>query len=144
MENASKALIIAGAVLIAILILMIGVYSVAQFGKTADSYNSQLSITEIHKYNSNFEVFIERKDITAQEIMTVINIAQQKEQGTKVYADGVEATAWDEQKKNEFLNNNILIYEPDGKVKKSYSCISIDYDSEGKVSKITFKKNPES
>ena len=62
MENASKALIMAGAVLIAIMIVTIGVYLVGELGKTSESYVQQLDTVELQKYNSNFEVFIDEKD----------------------------------------------------------------------------------
>lgn len=139
MENASKALIIAGGVLIAIMILTMGVYLIGQFGKTSDSYVTQLDTVELHKYNSNFEVFLDRTDITAQEIVTVISMSQQKDQGTKVYVDGNDVTNWGEQQKNEFLEKNILIYKANGTAE--YTCMNVDYDSEGKVIAIWFKIN---
>ena len=112
MENASKALIMAGAVLIAIMIVTIGVYLVGELGKTSESYVQQLDTVELQKYNSNFEVFIDRTDITAQEIVTVAGIAKQREQGTKVYVGGTEVTSQADEEfenwKNEFLNDNIL------------------------------------
>ena len=112
MENASKALIMAGAVLIAIMIVTIGVYLVGELGKTSESYVQQLDTVELQKYNSNFEVFIDRTDITAQEIVTVAGIAKQREQGTKVYVGGTEVTSQADEEfenwKNEFLNDNIF------------------------------------
>ena len=112
MENASKALIMAGAVLIAIMVLTIGVYLVGELGKASDSYVQQLDTVQLQKYNSNFEVFIDRNDITAQEIVTVAGIAKQSEQGTKVYIEGTEVTNKTEEEfknwQNDFLNNNIL------------------------------------
>ena len=118
MENASKALIMAGAVLIAIMIVTIGVYLVGELGKTSESYVQQLDTVELQKYNSNFEVFIDRTDITAQEIVTAAGIAKQREQGTKVYVGGTEVTSQTDEEfenwKNEFLNDNILTHIKDG------------------------------
>lgn len=149
MENASKALIMAGAVLIAIMIVTIGVYLVGELGKTSDSYVQQLDIVELQKYNSNFEVFIDRTDITAQEIVTVAGIAKQREQGTKVYIGGTEVTSQTDEEfknwQNEFLNNNILtqIKDADGNevTINSFSFLEIKYDATGKVIEIKFAKN---
>ena len=149
MENASKALIMAGAVLIAIMILTIGVYLVGELGKTSDSYVQQLDTVELQKYNSNFEVFIDRTDITAQEIVTAAGIAKQREQGTKVYVGGTEVTSQTDEEfenwKNEFLNDNILTHNKDGAKNEttinSFSYNQITYDETGKVSEIKFAKN---
>ncbi len=149
MENASKALIMAGAVLIAIMIVTIGVYLVGELGKTSESYVQQLDTVELQKYNSNFEVFIDRTDITAQEIVTVAGIAKQREQGTKVYVGGTEVTSQADEEfenwKNEFLNDNILTHIKDGAGNEttinSFSYNQITYDETGKVSEIKFVKN---
>lgn len=147
MENASKALIMAGAVLIAILILSIGIRLVGELGKTTESYVSTLDTTELNKYNSNFDVFIGRNDVTAQEIVTLVSIAQQKGYGTKVYVDGVDCTtAWNtEEKKNNFLNANILKHYISGGVEKvdnlfEYVDDSIKYNDNGRAIEIKFNK----
>ena len=75
MENATKALLIIGATMLAILTLTIGVYMMGKFGNASDTYVTKLDIIELQKYNSNFEVFIGRNDITAQEIVSVASIA---------------------------------------------------------------------
>ena len=149
MENASKALIMAGAVLIAIMVLTIGVYLVGELGKSSDSYVQQLDTVQLQKYNSNFEVFIDRNDITAQEIVTVAGIAKQSEQGTKVYIEGTEVTNKTEEEfknwQNDFLNNNILtqIKDADGNevTINSFSFLETKYDATGKVIEIKFAKN---
>lgn len=148
MENASKALIIAGAVLLAILILSIGVYLVNSFRGASDSYVSQLDATELSKYNSNFEVFVGRKDITAQELVTLINLTQQQERKTQIFLiernTNIEISEYNEDKKNDILENNLLIYSIDPNTNEEvvdnlYEFNAIEYDSEGRVSKITFK-----
>jgi len=143
MENASKALIIAGAVLVTIMILTIGVYLVGRFGTAADSYTTTVDATELQKYNSNYEVFIGREDITAQELVTLVNLTQQSTQTTIVEIDGTNCTNdWNEKKKNEFLENNILTYKSDGSITGLYKYIdnSIQYDNYGKVKVIKFEK----
>jgi glutathionyl-hydroquinone reductase len=140
MENATKALIMVGAILLAMLILAVGLYLHGRLGQTADSYTTKLDTVELQKYNNLFEVYMERDNITAQEIITTVGVAKQKEQGTKVYLKTEDITDMDENKKNEFLSNNILTYKP-GDVKENlYKCTSIEYDEKGKVIKIVFEK----
>lgn len=52
MENATKALIIAGGVLITIMIITIGIYLLGSFGRTTSSYVEQLDATALRQYNT--------------------------------------------------------------------------------------------
>lgn len=143
MENAAKALIIAGGVLITIIIITIGIYLIGSFGRTTSGYVEQLDATALRQYNTEFEVFIGREDIAAQEIITIINKVQQNEQDVNVIIDNQQdCITWDEQHKNDFLQNNIVITNQDGSIQNLYSCESVSYDSEtGRVNEIKFKKN---
>lgn len=147
MENAAQALIIAGAVLIAILILSMGVYLRNSLNQSAEAYFDNLDTVELEKYNAYFTAYDtpERKEITAQEIVTLISIVQQKEQGTKIYIDGVDCSNWNETQKNTFLENNILKHNPNNQVENAFSYDvdnkPIAFDESGKVIQIGFKKN---
>ncbi len=145
MENISKALLIAAGVLIGILVLTIAVYLFINFGKTSREYAEKLNKIEIQKYNGNFDKFIGRDDITAQEIVTTISIIQQKEMGTKIYIDKVDCTNWTEEQKSEFLTNSILIKKDDNTLENSYSYdlnfYPIEYDEIGIITRISFIKN---
>ena len=160
MENASKALLIAGGVLIAILVLSIGVYLVSNLSKASDSYVSSLDTTEIIKYNSNFTIYIGRNDITIQEIITALGIAHQAQRGTRVFIGNIDYTQelerieekytdTKERKRettellNNLLKNNISIQTDDG-FTNTYRCEKTedeDYDSNGIIKKIVFYKN---
>lgn len=78
MENASKALIIAGAVLIGILIISMGVLLSTTLQKTAKTYYTSMTTNEIQKFNSditkNFIIEDGETYITAQGIITLKNI----------------------------------------------------------------------
>ena len=78
MENASKALIIAGAVLIGILIISMGVLLATTLQKTARTHYTSMSTNEIQKFNSeitkNFIIENGETHITAQGIITLKNI----------------------------------------------------------------------
>lgn len=149
MENASKALIIAGGVLLTMLILSIGVYLYGRLGVVSDSYLTQLEVTELNKYNSKFEVFIGREDITAQEIITLVSFTQQQARGTKVWLQqggtDIEISTFDSDKKNNFLSAHILTHSKDPStdnevVENLYQFISIDYTTNGQVSEIKLKQ----
>ena len=76
MENASKALIIAGEILIGILVLSLAAYIITQFGSFSRNLNDQISETEISQFNVNFTNFSNRTNISMQEIATIINYAK--------------------------------------------------------------------
>ena len=76
MENASNALIIAGAILIAIIVLSIGVYLVVTYSKVGNSYEQEMTAVELTKFNTKFTVFQDRNDISAQEIVTLKNFIE--------------------------------------------------------------------
>ena len=54
MENASKALLIAGAILIAILLIAMGVKVVSSTSGTTDSVYGKMNATEIEMFNNKF------------------------------------------------------------------------------------------
>ena len=77
MENASKALIIAGEILIGILILSLASYMIILFGNFSKNMNEQMSATEIRTFNVKFTNFSERANISMQEIASIVNFAKQ-------------------------------------------------------------------
>ncbi len=76
MENASKALIIAGETLIAILILTLMVSMFLAFGNFSKNMEQRLQISQIQSFNGHFQILENRDNITAQEIVSVINFAK--------------------------------------------------------------------
>ena len=89
MENASKAMLISGGVLVAMLVLAIGVYLFANYSNIALSYEQKIETIEIQKFNANFIKFEGRKNITIHEIVTLANFAKQyeKQTGTHIKLD---------------------------------------------------------
>lgn len=136
MENASQALIIGGTILLAILVLSVGVYLISSYSKAGESYEQTLSITEITKFNANFTKFIDRTNITAQEIITLKNFVENYKETngtiTEVKYPGSERSEKSEKADIEFITNNSTKY---------FRCEknSIEYNSEGRVEKIEFK-----
>ena len=74
MENASKALMMAGGVLIGIMVLSFMVFMLRKGGSMSAEYDSQISDNELAKFNSQFE-FYDKDNNTFFDIITVSNLA---------------------------------------------------------------------
>jgi len=146
MENASKALLIAGGILVAMLILSIGIYLFASYRDIGVTYEQSLSAVEIDKFNSNFTKFEGRDDITIQEIVTVANFAKQYKEQTEIDIQVILSGKGNLTSKND---NDIIILiqenstEDDG-TNKYFECglkpeiKDIEYDENGIVKLIRF------
>lgn len=147
MENASKALIMAGGVLVGLLVITIGVMLYINFSNSSKSMTSNWDTAELTKYNSSFLVYVSRTDISAQELMSLVSLSQQREGNIKIIINNVDATNWNTNDINMFLNANILTHEKDASgniVKKNtykYVSDSIKYDQAGRVCEMEFVKN---
>ena len=74
MENAVKALIMAGSVLISILVISILVFVMRKGGIINSEFDSQISDRELAKFNSQFEIY-QKDDNTFFDIITLSNLA---------------------------------------------------------------------
>lgn len=77
MENTSNALIMAGEILIAILVLSLFAFIVIQFGSFSSEMHKDMVDSQLASFNNNFTIYSYRTNITAQEIATAINFAKQ-------------------------------------------------------------------
>lgn len=145
MENASKALIIAGEILIGVLILSLASFMLVQFGNFSKKMNEQMSFAEIRNFNVKFTNFSERANISMQEIATIVNFAKQNNEnynvvlGDPYFVDvKINGVSVLDKSINEFLEGN--------KNSKYYSCniklsnISIETLENGELS-INAKKS---
>lgn len=146
MENASKALLISGGVLIGMLVISIGVYLFATYSDAGSSYEQTMQATEIQKFNTNFTKFEGRTDITIHEIITLANFAKQSQEKngtqTSVYIQGKTELV-------EYLQANSTLGSVDEKIIENlikenltqrFTCQSISYANDGKVNSISFTK----
>lgn len=98
MENASKALIIAGAILLAILIISLGIFIFNQASEVTKSSN--LSEVEILNFNEKFTSF-EGTNVKGSEVNSLLtrivqnNVANQEDTSKQVEVS-VTATNWQE------------------------------------------------
>lgn len=145
MENASKALLIAGGILVAMLILSIGIYLFNNYRDVGITYEKTLSAAEIEKFNSNFTKFEGRNDITIQEIVSVVNFAKQYKEQTEidieVYISGNELK---DDNTITLIENNSSITESGITKVKYFKCginptiKDIEYNKNGVVKLIRF------
>ena len=86
MENASKALVMAGGVLISILVASFMIFVLRKAGSMSAEYDIQMSDNELAKFNSQFEAYA-RDNNTFFDVITVANLAY----------DNNKKNGWDEQ-----------------------------------------------
>ena len=74
MENASKALLIAGTILISIFIIGMFVYVFRACGSLCETYDKKQTAEQLELYNSKFEAYT-GKDSTIMDIISLFNLA---------------------------------------------------------------------
>ena len=75
MENASKALLMAGGVLLGILILSLGVYLFTSFGGTSSQIHDNIEANQIAQFNSQFTKYVGNENVTIHDVVTMANLA---------------------------------------------------------------------
>ena len=141
MENASKALLIAGGILISMLVISIGVYLFANYRGLATSHEQTMQADEIREFNVNFEKFEGRTDITIQEIVTLANFAKQYEEQTGIHIQVILSGEGDLTLHDDIIS---LIQEnstePGTNKNKNFKCVKIeDKNEDGKIDLISFR-----
>lgn len=76
MENASKALIMAGSMLIGVIIISIGVYIFTTFGGSSKNIQEQVDNRVLAEFNNNFEKFLGSDECTIHDIVNTISFAK--------------------------------------------------------------------
>lgn len=87
MENASKAILIAGGVLIAMVLLTFFVYLFNQMGSSTKSIYSMLEESEITEFNQqfyNYDTERSGKILNVQDVATLINLAMDNNKTQKL------------------------------------------------------------
>lgn len=78
MENVSKALIIAGGILIALIIVSAGVGLYISLNKTSEDYSTKPEIASLQTFNLPFEKLNGKTDINVQDVISVYNYIQEQ------------------------------------------------------------------
>ena len=121
MENASKALLMAGGVLIGIMVISFMVLVLRKAGKMSAQYDNQIANNELTKFNGQFEIY-DKNDNNFFDVITVANLAYDinkkngyDEQNSVIVEVGDGSNVYSissnaELPKGHFLKNNQKIY----------------------------------
>lgn len=148
MENASKALLIAAEILIAMAVLTMGIYLYTTFNNISNDYNEEFKTKKILEFNQKFLKIQGREDITTHEIFSLAYYAkdQEKREENKVaiYIGNLNLI--------KLLNGEIfsggeeggkywrnLYLNADFGYDNKYKVKSITYNEVGMINKIIFK-----
>lgn len=133
MENISKALLIAGGVLLGLLLisLLLNVFNI--ISDSEKSKEELLSVEQLAKFNSYYESF-NKETIYGTDLLTLSNKIKEDE---KKY-EGVNISILG----NIQIPDTTLVDHDTLKAQKEqkYKCIEINYDLEGRVKSLTFEK----
>ena len=120
MENASKAVIMAGSVLIAIAVISIALYAYGIFSGYAESSEETLTATQIASFNRFYQSYEEGTDtIRGVDVINIINRAEDDEIES---VPSIPSELTGDDQAEHYLD------------KYNYS---LDYDVQGRVSKIS-------
>lgn len=127
MENATRALLIAGGVLIAIIILSVLVITLQRTGNVSRGYDQTVQTEEITIFNSNFTKYL-GQDLTIHQVVTIYNFAKSNNVSCNKH--------YDEDNIKDDLDG--ITINAEGKRMQNTYKISISYGTDGYVSGISF------
>ncbi len=149
MENASNALLMAAGVLIGIMILSIAVFLFADFSGTSREIQDTISSNQLQQFNAQFTIYADREDLTIYDVISVANLAAQNnleypegnENYIQVELDGqyinLEKQPLWVYEKLISINN---VVKDDGELQYLYESSSVQYNANGRVNYIKFKR----
>lgn len=158
MENASKALLMAGGVLIGILVLSLAVYLFITFGASSKEINARIEDNQLIQFNAQFNIYADRTDIKIHDIISLANLAKENNEYYKSYNNyedsykiqimlqnttpySGEAQGFSETKKQELIKKYSEVNYATGEVSTLFTCLKVEYHENGRVSKVVFKLN---
>ena len=159
MENASKALLMAGGILIALLVIGLFILMLAGLSDFQNSQNDIKKDSQIAKFNNEYMAY-EKDDLTIMELKTIYNkIMSHNSKNPEMLIEfngytGVGDTHNTLDKLGKYisgdteteiedviLNSEFSEIDEVIKMKTSYKCIEIKYSDDGYINSIFFKMN---
>ena len=142
MENASKALIMAGAILIGIVIITLGVYLYRSATDFKNTYEAKRSEEQILKFNLDYEKYLGQEKLTIHDVVTALNCANdyKKETGNIIQVK-INGNSINGQDVNALIEGNL--YKMIGGIKEIqlFTCNQILYNTQTqRVNAINFMK----
>lgn len=139
MENASKAIIIAGGFLLMIMALSLAMFIFRNIGNSTSEYYEQLEQSDIDEFNQKFTKYDGKKDLTIQDVISIVNLAKDNNETGKMSLEVIVTLNGGElQNKNENELNELLALYADPKIR--FTCEKIEYTNQ-LVSKVQITKN---
>ena len=151
MENASKALLMAGAVLIGVMLLSFMVMIFYIFGNFSKEQQAQISDKTTQQFNMQFLIY-EGKNKNAHDVVSVIHLVKDIKAGntsiSQGYNDNIKVTVSStpgiqsvsqNSREDELIKFLEQSYNSDGSPKVSYTC-TVQYNEEGRVDTVKFSK----
>lgn len=80
MENASKALLMAGGVLLAIMVISLGVLLFTSFGGTSSQIHDNIEENQATQFNSQFSSYVGKNNVTIHDVVSMAKLATQNNQ----------------------------------------------------------------
>lgn len=161
MENASKALLMAGAVLLGVLLISTMVYMFNSTSSFVKVYETEIEGQSLQAFNSQFEIY-NRGKITAQDIISLANMASDNntkytvenlpdnEPYIQIICDGKKIEKYSNSEKYQFMEDYSFILDQNGNIQfdsdgneiiQYYECKKIEYyDNSGRIKKMEFRK----
>lgn len=119
MENATKALLIAGAVLVVIVLIAVGLKILNATSGTADQVKSQSEVMEIQIFNSQFTKYLGTQPASeVKALLSLIKTTEREGSEHKVTATGITSIS-------------------DVKVNTQYTVSDTNYDKDGYITTIS-------
>ena len=142
MENASKALLMAAEVLIAMMIVSLGVYVFYTYSQTSREIHYKKAEQQLVEFNAKYTKYVDQTTLTIYDVRTIANYAK-KDNENLVDSEKIEVmfegsnvvnkteTEWDAQIQSQvgdIRNGNTEL--------RKYKCIEPEYTENGRVKKI--------
>ena len=142
MENASKALLMAAEVLIAMMIVSLGVYVFYTYSQTSREIHDKKAEQQLVEFNAKYTKYVDQTTLTIYDVRTIANYAK-KDTENLVDSEKIEVmfegsnvvnkteTEWDAQIQSQvgdIRNGNTEL--------RKYKCIEPEYTENGRVKKI--------
>ena len=126
MENASKALIMAGGILIAIIILTLFIMMFNRMASIQKTQEEKTKMEQIAAFNAEYEAF-NKKQMYGADVITLRN--KVNENNINNPSNQIILT----------LPEEFDVLEQDELLKRRFKCTNMEYDTSGRVSEITIE-----
>ena len=129
MDNASKAIIMAGAVLVAVMIISLGVLLFNSASKNTEEIGKQVETREVLQYNQRFSVYA-GSNVSGSDVRSLLNSIEMHNSNANELDIHGKITITDDSSVNK--SSEVVLT-------KKYTVEIASYDSQGAISSISIK-----